>query len=108
VFNAFASIAYDAAKREILMRSYAQGRVGDFTLKPNGRGYSWEIPAGPAKIRYVAEITDGKWFEYGERVMPNREPIRFFEMKLSRVGDTIWPAGDPVPMLDTIEGRTRR
>ncbi len=107
VFNAFASIAYDATKSEIVMRSYAQGRVGDFIVKPNDGGYSWEIPAGPATIRYVAEIADGKWFEYGERIIANRDPIRFFEMKLSRIGDTEWPAGDPVPMVNGMEGPNR-
>ena len=108
VFNAFALIAYDATKKEILMRSYAEGRAGDFAVKPNEKGYSWEIPAGPATIRYVAEIADGKWFEYGERIMPNRAPFRFFEMTLSRLGDTEWPAGDSVPMDKAAEGRTKR
>ena len=108
VFNAFASIAYDATKKELMMRSYAQGRVGDFAVKPNEKGFSWEIPAGPATIRYVAEIADGKWLEYGERVVPNRDPVRFFEMTLSRVGDTEWPASDSVPMEDKTDGRSKQ
>ena len=85
-------------KKQILMHSHAQGRVGDFVLKPSESGYSWEIPAGPATIRYVAEIKDGNWLEYGERVVPNQEPMRFFEMNLSRVGETDWPAGGAIQM----------
>ena len=108
VFNAFASIAYDANKEHLAMHSYAQGRVGDFVVTPTEKGYSWEIPAGPATIRYVAEISDGEWFEYGERLVPDRDPIRFIEMTLTRVGDTSWPAADPVPMVDASEGRTKR
>lgn len=100
VFNAFASLAYDPLKKHISMHSYAQGRVGEFVMKPTDGGYSWEIPAGPATIRYVAEIADGKWFEYGERIVPNREPFRFFEMTLTRVGDTKWPASDAIPMVE--------
>jgi hypothetical protein len=32
----------------------------------------------------------------GDRILPGRDPIRFFEMKLERVGDTDWPLGTPV------------
>ncbi len=105
VFNAFASLAYDSTKEAISMQSYAQGRVGSFTLVPTETGYSWEIPAGSATIRYVAELGDGKWFEYGERIVPGRDPFRFIEMTLRRVGDTDWPAANPVPMVGTTEGQ---
>lgn len=104
VFNAFASLAYNPMKKKIFMHSYAQGRVGDFVLKPSDSGYTWEIPAGPATIRYVAEVKDGKWFEYGERILPNREPFRFFEMTLSRVGATDWPASGAIPLADKANG----
>jgi hypothetical protein len=30
--------------------------------------------------------------------MPGREPIRFFDMQLVRVGNTDWPAAGAVPM----------
>jgi hypothetical protein len=43
------------------MHSYAQGKVGDFALKPTPDGYVWEIPAGPMTIRYTAVIKDGAW-----------------------------------------------
>ncbi len=34
-FNAFGVISYDPAKQGYTMRSYAQGRVGDFVITPN-------------------------------------------------------------------------
>lgn len=40
----------------------------------------------------TATIKDGTWHEVGERIEPGKEPIRFFEMTLKRVGDTGWPA----------------
>lgn len=95
-FNAFAVISYDLQKQQHTMRSYAQGRVDDFPLSVQPDGYTWEIPAGPAKIRYTAKIEDGKWVEHGERIIPNRAPIRFFEMKLERLGDTDWPRASSV------------
>lgn len=98
VFSAFATITYDTAARQLSMHSCAQGRVGDFKLELMEKGYAWEIPGGSAKIRYVAAISDGKWLEYGERVVPDQKPFRFFEMSLTRLGDTDWPASGAVPM----------
>lgn len=37
------------------------------------------------------------WHEVDDRVVEGREPQRFFEMKLQRVGDTDWPGGNPIP-----------
>ncbi|HEY9401137.1 MAG TPA: hypothetical protein VIQ24_00490 [Pyrinomonadaceae bacterium] len=96
-FNAFGIISYNPATRIYTMRSYAQGQVGDFVLTPSADGYVWEIPAGPMTIRYTAVVKDGAWREVGDRITPGKEPVRFFEMNLKRVGDTDWPAGGAVP-----------
>ncbi|MFL5383523.1 MAG: DUF1579 domain-containing protein [Longimicrobiaceae bacterium] len=96
-FNAFGIISYDPATRGYRFHTYAQGRAGDFTLTPTADGYVWEIPAGPMTIRYTATIRDGAWREVGDRIVPGREPVRFFEMNLRRVGDTDWPAAGAVP-----------
>jgi hypothetical protein len=95
-FNAFGTISYDPAKSVYTLHSYAQGRVGDFPLTLTADGYVWEIPAGPMTIRYTATIKDGTWREVGDRVMPGKDPVRFFEMNLKRVGDTDWPAAGAV------------
>lgn len=95
-FNAFGTVSYDPAKNAYTLHSYAQGQVGDFTLTPTADGCVWEIPAGPMTIRYTATIKDGAWREVGDRIMAGREPVRFFEMNLKRVGDTDWPAGGAV------------
>ena len=96
-FNAFATISYDTVKQGFTLHSHAMGMVGDFVLKPTPEGYTWEIPAGPATIRYTAVIKDGGWREVGDYMMPGKEPSRFFEMTLKRVSDTTWPAGGAVP-----------
>lgn len=95
-FNAFGTISYNPATRAYTMHSYAQGNVGDFVLTPAADGYVWEIPAGPITIRYTAVIREGAWQEVGDRIMPGKEPIRFFEMNLKRVGDTSWPSAGAV------------
>ncbi len=97
-FNAFGVIAYDPTKESLVMRSYAEGRVGDFPLQITESGFRWEIQAGPATIRYTATIKNGKWRETGERIIGDQPPVQFFEMNLEKIGDTQWPATDPVPV----------
>jgi hypothetical protein len=96
-FNAFGTISYDPTTKVYTLHSYAQGQVGDFVLKPTADGYVWEIPAGPMTIRYTAVIKNGGWMEVGDRIMPGKEPVRFFEMNLKRVGDSDWPAAGAIP-----------
>lgn len=96
-FNALAIIFYDPATRAYTMHSHAEGQVGDFVIKPTADGYIWEIPAGPMTIRFTAVVKDGTWREVGDRIMPGKEPVRFFEMNLKRVGDSTWPAAGAVP-----------
>lgn len=95
-FNAFGTISYNPATRVYTLHSYAQGQVGDFVFTPTADGYVWEIPAGSMTIRYTAVIKDGALREVGDRIMPGKEPVRFFEMNLKRIGDTTWPAGGAV------------
>ena len=95
-FNALGIISYNADKKTYSMRSYAQGYSGDFTLTPTADGYVWEIPAGPMTMRYTAVVKDGTWHEVGDRIVPEKDPVRFFEMTLKRVGDSPWPGAGAI------------
>jgi hypothetical protein len=98
-FNAFGIISFDPGSRAYTLHSYAMGHAGDFPLEVKPDGYVWQIPAGPgAVIRYTATIGGGAWREVGERIAGASPPLRIFEMNLKRVGDSSWPAADPVPM----------
>jgi hypothetical protein len=98
-FNAFATISYDVRSKAYTLRSYAMGRSGDYSLTVTEDGFVWEIPGGPGMtIRYIAVIKDGTWRETGDRIVSGKEPIRFLEMTLKRIGDTDWPAAGAVPM----------
>jgi hypothetical protein len=97
-FNAFGIISYDLFEKTYSLHSHAQGFSGDFALTPTADGYVWEIPAGPMTIRYTMTLKDGTWTEVGDRIFPGKDPVRFFEMDLKRVGDTDWPAADAIPM----------
>ena len=96
-FNALGIVSYDAGKKGYALHSHAMGRMGDFSLTPTSDGFVWLVPAGPMTIRYTAVVKDGKWREVGERMIPGKDPVQFFEMNLVRVGDTDWPAAGAVP-----------
>lgn len=92
-FNALAVISHDP-ERGAVMRSYAQGRVGDFplTLRPDG----WSWAAGP--VRYATVFKDGVWTEDGAFTPPGGgAPRPVFHMELRRVSATDWPAAGTVP-----------
>lgn len=98
-FNAFGVISFNPMTRSYSLSSWAQGYSGSFPLRPTADGYVWEVPAGPgAIIRYTATFGDGTLREVGHRIAGDAPPVQIFEMNLRRVGDTAWPAGDPVPM----------
>lgn len=95
-FNALGIVSFDPTRKAYALHSYAMGRAGDFSFTPTDSGFVWEIPAGPMTIRYTATLRGGKWREVGERVFPGKEPVPFFEMNLTRVRDTDWPAAGAV------------
>ena len=95
-FNAFGTVSFNPTTHAFTLHSYAQGNVGDFALTPSADGYVWEIPAGPMTIRYTAVIKNDAWQEVGDRITPGKDPVRFFEMNLKRIGDTDWPAAGSV------------
>ena len=97
-FNALGIISYDAGKKTYTMHSHAMGQVGNFVLEPTASGFVWTIPAGPMTIRYTAVIKDGSWREIGERIMPGKDSVQFFEMNLKRVSDSTWPAAGAISM----------
>lgn len=95
-FNAFGVISFDPATKAYTLHSYAQGRAGDFAIRPTANGYVWDIPAGPMTIRYTASLANGVWTEIGERLAPAKPPEQFFIMRLKRVGASDWPGANPM------------
>lgn len=95
VFNAF-TVFSQTADRSIEMRSYAMGQQSSRKLElRDGKGFVWELQAGPYTIRYEADVANGVWHEVGKRIGPDGKSIAFFEMTLKRVADTRWPAENP-------------
>ena len=99
-FNAFAVIAYDPGSETYSIRSFANGRYGEYPLWPTEDGFRWEIEAGPATIRYVATVDGETWHEVGTYEREGAPPTTFIEMHLTRIGDSDWPAGGAVEPID--------
>lgn len=104
VFNALGIVSWDVARQRFGLRSYAMGHAGDFAFAATADGFTWEIPAGPATLRYTATVRDGTWHETGERLVAGQPPVRFFEMTLRRIGDSQWPAAGAIPATTSLEG----
>jgi hypothetical protein len=96
LFNSFGIVSYNPATRGYSLRSHARGLSGDWVFVPTADGFSWEIPAGGATIRYTATIKGDVLHEVGERIVPGGQPMRFFEMTLRRIGGTDWPAAGAI------------
>jgi len=81
IFEALAIIAYDEATQKYMMRSYAQGRAGDFEIRPRADGFSWSLP----NVEYDATIADGVWTERGFYASPDGKKTQFIEFAVRRV-----------------------
>jgi hypothetical protein len=100
-FNAMAIVSWDAQRGAYGFRSYAQGYQGDYPFELTDTGFRWQVPAGPgAAIQYVATVEGNRWHEVGSYVRDGQPPMPYFEMTLTRIGDTGWPAEGAVAPFD--------
>lgn len=76
-------------------RSHIPGDVSSRTIQLKPDGYVWIATFAGGSMTYDITIRDGVWHETGVVTMDGAEPIPFFEMTLTRVGDTDWPAANP-------------
>lgn len=91
-FNALGVISWNETEDRYEFSAWANGRHGIYDLQRTDSGFVWEVPAGPgAVIRYNATVQDGVWHEVGDYVREGGQPMRFFEMTLTRIGDSAWP-----------------
>ena len=45
---------------------------------------------------FVVEVL-GDGVMVGDRIVPGQDPVRFFEMRLTRVSDSGWPGAGAIP-----------
>jgi hypothetical protein len=81
VFQALAIVSYDERSGKYMMRSYAQGRAGDFEIRPRAEGLAWSLP----NVEYDAVVMDGVWTEKGFYKGPDGKMTQFIEFTVRRV-----------------------
>jgi hypothetical protein len=98
VANNVEIFSYNPTSKTYNLRLYAQGNSADVPITPHADGFTLEYPDGTATIRFTIAVTQDLWTETAERHAPGKEPVRFLELTLQRVGDTDWPrAGNVLP-----------
>ena len=101
-FNAFAVVSKNARTQEWEIRSFSDGRAGQFPFAVTESGFTWSTPAGPkARMVYTATVQDGEWRQTGEYTAEGAEPRQVFQMTLKRTGDTDWPMSGAVALPET-------
>jgi hypothetical protein len=88
VFNALATISYDADAKKYMMRAHRmEGPSVDpeLTITENGFVWGFTPPKSKVQIRYTATVKDGTWTEIGEVSLDGKTWNKFLEMNLKRV-----------------------
>jgi len=98
-YEALGVIAYDPLTRSYRLTAWSLGSSRVFPLEVTDDGFAWETTAPDgAAIRFRARISEGVWHEIGERRSPNGGTTVVTEIRMTRLGDSAWPAGDAVPV----------
>ena len=90
LFNAF-TVFSEAAGGGIEMRSHVWGDESSrvIALKPDG--YVWRMDTPGGAITYDITVRNGVWHETGVITLASGATVPFFEMTLTRQGDSDWP-----------------
>lgn len=86
VFEAAATIWFDAEANRMRMRTHRDGRTGepDVEIKPDT--IIWGFPVSGGRIKYTIALTADTWHEVGDYIADGRAPIRTIDMRLKRTG----------------------
>jgi hypothetical protein len=88
VFNALATIHYDAAAKQYRMRAIRmEGHAVDpeFALTDGGFTWGFTEPRSKMQVKYTAKVADGTWHEVGAYSRDGKDWTPFFEMTVKRV-----------------------
>ncbi len=90
VFNAYAVLSYNAAKKEYAMKAYlSDGKATDAWFNATDGGFEWGFtnPEYKSDSRYSMKRTDkGEWNEIGEMSRDGGKTwSKFFEMTLTKL-----------------------
>lgn len=94
LFNAF-TVFSGTDDGRIEMRSHVWGDQSARIIEPKPEGYVWRTPTAAGMMVYDITVRDDVWHETGIIELADGRKVTFFEMTLTRQGDTDWPAANP-------------
>ena len=86
IFEALATISYDAETKQYQMRAFGPEGALDPKLEAGEKSLVWSFTTRTEKRRYTAKLDEqGKWFEIGERSTDDGKTwAKFVEMTLEK------------------------
>ena len=93
----FEIISFNQSTKIYTLRLYTNGNVADVPIAPTANGFKLEYPVEDAMIHFTVAIANGVWSEVAERWTKGKDPVRFLELTLQKVGETDWPGAGTVP-----------
>ncbi|HKA06000.1 MAG TPA: hypothetical protein VKD71_02000 [Gemmataceae bacterium] len=88
VFNALATLSYDAEAKKFLMRAYTMdGNMVDPEVTVSESGVVWQFTPVKTKVqvRFTIAVTGDTWVETGETSIDGKTWNKYLDMKLKRV-----------------------
>jgi hypothetical protein len=83
LFQAFAVVSYDDAKKQYRIRAYNEGRQVETQLEVSGRGFAWGFASGPATIKNTMRLNEkDEWDESTTVKMGDRPEFSSVRMLL--------------------------
>jgi hypothetical protein len=84
VFEALATIWYDAEQDKVRMRTHNDGGSVEPSLEVRPDTIVWGFPVQGGRVRYTIAVKDGTWHEVGEYLRDGGQPVRTVDMRLTR------------------------
>lgn len=94
LFNAF-TVFSGTENGRIEMRSHVWGDQSARIIELKPDGYVWRAPTAAGTMVYDITVRHDVWHETGVIELADGRKVAFFEMTLTRQGDTDWPAANP-------------
>lgn len=85
VFEAAATLWFDAEAGRIRMRTHRDGRSVEPEVEIRPDTIIWGFPVPGGRIRYTIALTADTWHEVGDYITEGRPPMRTVEMRLRRL-----------------------
>lgn len=86
VFEALATIWYDAEQDKVRMRTHVDGTSIEPAVEVKADTIIWGFPVSGGRIRYTIAVNGDEWHEVGHFIREGAPPVLTVDMRLRRSG----------------------